>query len=183
MAFVVILAYKPSVSGIEVGSLQYQVPNPIPTPYPHPYPTPDPYPKPDPDPNPNPIKNPFTNLDLSNLTYVTLYNLTYVSSTNCLAGYLFENSILGLEFRFSLVLALVIMSVVVIVLVLLLVTHTGGYYGVLRSTRVVPVIFRRQISNVARVKHKIYHSLWIPGYFLRLKKYIFVFFLLVLPKL
>ena len=54
--------------------------------------------------------------------------------------------------------------------------HPGGYYGVLRSTRVVPVIFRRQISNVARVKYKSYHSLWIPGYFLRLKKYIFVFF-------
>ena len=32
--------------------------------------------------------------------------------------------------------------------------HPGGYYGVLRSTRVVPVIFRRQISNVARVKYK-----------------------------
>ncbi len=33
-------------------------------------------------------------------------------------------------------------------------THPGGYYGVLRSTRVVPVIFRRQISNVAVVKYK-----------------------------
>ena len=33
-------------------------------------------------------------------------------------------------------------------------THPGGYYGVLRSTRVVPVIFRRQISNVAGVKYK-----------------------------
>ena len=33
------------------------------------------------------------------------------------------------------------------------VAHPGGYYGVLRSTRVVPVIFRRQISNVARVKY------------------------------
>jgi len=33
-------------------------------------------------------------------------------------------------------------------------THPGGYYGVLRSTRVVPVIFRRQISNVACVKYK-----------------------------
>ncbi len=54
--------------------------------------------------------------------------------------------------------------------------HPGGYYGVLRSTRVVPVIFRRQISNVAHVKYKSYHSLWIPGYFLLLKKHIFVFF-------
>jgi hypothetical protein len=35
-----------------------------------------------------------------------------------------------------------------------IVTHPGGYYGVLRSTRVVPVIFRRQISNVAGVKYK-----------------------------
>ena len=34
------------------------------------------------------------------------------------------------------------------------IAHPGGYYGVLRSTRVVPVIFRRQISNVARVKYK-----------------------------
>jgi hypothetical protein len=31
--------------------------------------------------------------------------------------------------------------------------HPGGYYGVLRSTRVVPVIFRRQISNVTGVKY------------------------------
>ena len=38
-------------------------------------------------------------------------------------------------------------------------THPGRYYGVLRSTRVVPVIFRRQISNVAGVKHKSYPSL------------------------
>ena len=32
--------------------------------------------------------------------------------------------------------------------------HPGRYYGVLRSTRVVPVIFRRQNSNVAGVKYK-----------------------------
>ncbi len=62
-------------------------------------------------------------------------------------------------------------------------THPGRYYGVLRSTHVVPVIFRRQISYVAGVKYESYHSLWIPGYFLRLKKYIFVFFWPVLPKL
>jgi hypothetical protein len=57
------------------------------------------------------------------------------------------------------------------------ITHPGRYYGVLRSTHVVPVIFRRQISYVAGVKYESYHSLWIPGYFLRLKKYVFVFFL------
>jgi hypothetical protein len=34
-------------------------------------------------------------------------------------------------------------------------THPGGYFGLLRSTRVVPVIFRRQISNFACVNIKI----------------------------
>jgi hypothetical protein len=31
--------------------------------------------------------------------------------------------------------------------------HPGRYYAVLRSNRVVPVIFRRQNSNVAGVKY------------------------------
>ncbi len=44
--------------------------------------------------------------------------------------------------------------VVLVNILHLKVTHPGGYYGVLRSTRVVPVIFRRQISNVAGVKYK-----------------------------
>jgi hypothetical protein len=38
------------------------------------------------------------------------------------------------------------------------VTHPGGYYGELRSTRVVPVIVRRQIGNVGGVKYKSYPS-------------------------
>ena len=35
-----------------------------------------------------------------------------------------------------------------------IIAHPGRYYGVLRSTRVVPVIFRRQNSNAAGVKYK-----------------------------
>ncbi len=55
-------------------------------------------------------------------------------------------------------------------------THPGRYYGVLRSTRVVPVIFKRKISGIRYFRYKQKVSDCLPPRILMQKKHWFIFF-------